>query len=215
MVKWRFINTCYIAFVGQVQRRVNSHADTLGNKNHRIWIPARYTQTWSNIIEIPIDVTKKLTDAENAAFSLKCEQVCKSDQPTSATHPRPFPCWRMRRFNVEKAQGQPTSATHLRPFLCWRMRRFNMEKAQDQPTLATYLRPFLCWRMRRFNVEKAKVSSRFHSSVFQPISTNQSTVLVDIWSNSAGWVSYCTRYGLQEVTDFPSLPSSKRKSEPF
>ena len=32
--------------------------------------------------------------------------------------------------------------------------------------------------------------SQPHVSVFQPISTNQSTVLVNIWSNSACWMSY-------------------------
>ena len=57
-----------------------------------------------------------------------------------------------------------------------------------------------------FHVEKGGASTwkkpKFYPSVFQPISTNQPTVLVDIWSNSVCWVSYGTRCGPQEAIDF-------------
>ena len=58
-------------------------------------------------------------------------------------------------------------------------------------------------------------ASQPHLSVFQPNSTNQSTVLVNIWSNSACWVNYRIGHGQQEVMDFTSLPFSKRKMDSF
>ena len=86
----------------------------------------------------PIDVTEKLTGCRKFCIFVHWDHVRQWDQPTSATHPRPFPCSRKRCFNVEKARS----------------------------------------------------FSRLHSSVFQPISTSQPTVLVDIWSNSVCWVIY-------------------------
>ena len=130
----------------------------------------------------------------------------KCDQPTSATHLRPFPCWRMRHFNVEKGP-RPANFGHTPQVEEWGASMW--KKVQDQPTSATHLRPFPGWRMRRFNVEKSPSFSQPHSSVFQPISTNQSTVLVDIWSSSACWVAYSIRYGLEEALAITSLPFPK------
>ena len=58
-------------------------------------------------------------------------------------------------------------------------------------------------------------ASQPHSSVFQPNSNNQPTVLVSIWSTSACWVSYWIGHELWEAMDFTSESSSKRKFDPF
>ena len=49
----------------------------------------------------------KMIPLQNSKMQFKCvkwDQARKRDQPTSATHPMPLPCWKMKLFNMKTAK---------------------------------------------------------------------------------------------------------------
>ena len=104
----------------------------------------------------------------------------------------------------KKAQDQPTSATHLRPFPSWRIRRFNVERGPRPANFGHAPQAFSMLKNGGVSTwKKPKFLLDFIRAVF-PTNFNQSTnsALVDVWSNSACWVGYDNRCGLQESDCF-------------
>ena len=90
--------------VFDVQKAVDSPADTLRNKIVKSQFQPD-TPRWWKITERPQQHPRKINRCRKCRIFVKCEQVRTCDLPTSTTHLRPVPCWRMRRFNMDKVQA--------------------------------------------------------------------------------------------------------------